>query len=141
MKYTEKRKKLESYKKLKNKRNILRIKIEEFEYRAKSKAEKTTSAPLGEGVASSGGEKLSKQERYSERDEELKRLSNQLETVSKAMTAIETAISKIKNIDYQNAIYAHYILDYSDREYSLIAHFSEETARNHRRKGIKEIEF
>ncbi len=140
MNFEQKKAKLKRYRKLTQKRVNLKQDLEEFEIRALTRATHITP-PSADDVVRSGGQSITKAEKYAEREEDYKLLRAEYDKISRECSKILRAIFNISDLDLQNVVYAYYVLGMSFKEISYSQHISEVTAKRWRDKGVNILNF
>ena len=98
-------------------------------------------AKSADDVVRSGGQSITKAEKYAEREEDYKLLRAEYDKISRECSKILRAIFNISDLDLQNVVYAYYVLGMSFKEISYSQHISEVTAKRWRDKGVNILNF
>lgn len=141
MNYEKKKNKLERYRPLLDKFNILKNELEEFEKRSLNMATRITVGELDKIRTVGGKNDLNKVSAFAERDELYKLKLKEMQKTFDEMKEILVAINGIENIDFQNAVYCYFVQDMSYAEIAFQCRISEDTARWRNTEGIKRIKF
>lgn len=141
MDFKEKKMKLDKYIPLLDKFNSIKDDLAEFEQKSLDMATHITPGELDKIRTAGGKNDLNKITAYAERDEIYKLKLKEKQKTEEEMLEILTSISKIENLDFQNAVYCYFVLNMTYAEIGFQHHISEHTARWRRDRGIEMIEF